>query len=229
MKTKFQKTKRKTKKNIPENNNPENLTRNDLNNKNQLYTFKQTNNSNNPENEIPIKNQDINDNNIKDMNQNNMNDLNPDETNKKIINNSNDNEYDNNKIPFEKMKENNIEKNNENNLQNLENQKIELETNDKNLKSKSPSEKNRNITLLNPYSRLLLNRTEPMKKASKKTINFEEGNCWACDIGCSISTTGYSPMTFSPYINTIKRRDVTPIKSSIRYEQYTRHKKNPLN
>jgi hypothetical protein len=32
-------------------------------------------------------------------------------------------------------------------------------------------------------------------------------------------------MTFSPYVNTVKRRDVTPIKSGIRYEQYTRHKK----
>ena len=63
-----------------------------------------------------------------------------------------------------------------------------------------------------------------MKKASKKTINFEEGNCWACDIGCSISTTGYSPMTFSPY-NKTKRQDCGIIPPFIVYEQYTRHKK----
>ena len=27
---------------------------------------------------------------------------------------------------------------------------------------------------------------------------YNDGACWACDVGCSISTTGYSPMTFSP-------------------------------
>jgi hypothetical protein len=55
---------------------------------------------------------------------------------------------------------------------------------------------------------------------------FTDGNCWACNLGCSVSTTGYSPMNFSPYDNNIKRRDITPIKSGTIYEQYTRHKKN---
>ena len=32
-------------------------------------------------------------------------------------------------------------------------------------------------------------------------------------------------MTFSPYVNNVKRRDVTPVKPGTRYEEYTRHKK----
>ena len=36
--------------------------------------------------------------------------------------------------------------------------------------------------------------------------------CFACDLGCSISRSGYSPMTYSPYDNRVKRREVTPLK-----------------
>ena len=37
-------------------------------------------------------------------------------------------------------------------------------------------------------------------------------SCFACDLGCSVSRSGYSPMTYSPYHNKEKRRDITPYK-----------------
>ena len=36
--------------------------------------------------------------------------------------------------------------------------------------------------------------------------------CFACDLGCSVSRSGYSPMNYSPYDNKIRRRDLTPYK-----------------
>ena len=39
------------------------------------------------------------------------------------------------------------------------------------------------------------------------------GQCFACDVGCSISRSGYSPMNYSPYNNLIRRRDITPLKN----------------
>ena len=41
-------------------------------------------------------------------------------------------------------------------------------------------------------------------------------SCFACDVGCSVSKSGYSPMSFSPYNNLIRRRDITPIGRNIR-------------
>lgn len=41
--------------------------------------------------------------------------------------------------------------------------------------------------------------------------NFQ-GNCFACEVGCNISNTGYSPMTFSPYHPGYRRKAVTPLK-----------------
>ena len=57
---------------------------------------------------------------------------------------------------------------------------------------------------------------------------FPDGSCWACDLGCSVSSTGYSPMTYSPYKNGIKRRNITPVKPGVKYEEYLRHKKQVL-
>ena len=44
-------------------------------------------------------------------------------------------------------------------------------------------------------------------------FNIKEyfSSCFACDLGCSVSRSGYSPMTYSPY-NKKKRRDITPYK-----------------
>ena len=50
-------------------------------------------------------------------------------------------------------------------------------------------------------------------------------SCFACDLGCSISKSGYSPMTYSPYPPMkIRRKEITEIPKNIIYEQYTRHK-----
>ena len=74
-----------------------------------------------------------------------------------------------------------------------------------------------------------LNPNHHIEKSFNNLSYNPEGNCWACDVFCSVSTTGYSPMTFSPYRNTIKRKDVTPVKPDVKYEQYTRHKKEKNN
>ena len=66
-------------------------------------------------------------------------------------------------------------------------------------------------------------------KSYENMPNFTDGNCWACNLGCSVSTTGYSTMNFSPYDPNIKRREVTPIKEGTIYEQYTRHKRSKSN
>ena len=42
--------------------------------------------------------------------------------------------------------------------------------------------------------------------------NYLAGSCFACDLGCSVSRSGYSPMTYSPYSKNFKRRDLTPYK-----------------
>ena len=46
-----------------------------------------------------------------------------------------------------------------------------------------------------------------MKMNQKENLN----SCFACDVGCSVSRSGYSPMTYSPYDNRIKRRHITPL------------------
>jgi len=50
----------------------------------------------------------------------------------------------------------------------------------------------------------------------KKIKYYKENNykvtCFACDVGCSVSKTGYSKMNFSPYNNLIRRREETPTK-----------------
>ena len=50
----------------------------------------------------------------------------------------------------------------------------------------------------------------------KKIKYYKENNykvtCFACDVGCSVSKTGYSKMNYSPYNNLIRRREETPTK-----------------
>ena len=43
------------------------------------------------------------------------------------------------------------------------------------------------------------------------------GNCFACNLGCSVSKSGYSPMNYSPY-NGMKRRDNLGIPTHILYQ-----------
>ena len=53
------------------------------------------------------------------------------------------------------------------------------------------------------------------KPISNTNYNQKEysSSCFACDVGCAVSRSGYSPMTYSPYDNKIKRREVTPLKN----------------
>ena len=69
------------------------------------------------------------------------------------------------------------------------------------------------------------NLKDKRNKLNRHNKFYNDGACWACDVGCSISTTGYSPMTFSPYDITYKRKDITYVSPNVEYEEYTKHKK----
>ena len=45
--------------------------------------------------------------------------------------------------------------------------------------------------------------------------SFYKGNCFACHVGCNISNSGYSPMTYSPYEIGKKRLAITPLNKNI--------------
>ena len=59
----------------------------------------------------------------------------------------------------------------------------------------------------------------------KYNRDFLLSSCFACDIGCGISRTGYSPMTYSPFNNRIKRKEETPFKKETKLKQYNKYKK----
>ena len=50
------------------------------------------------------------------------------------------------------------------------------------------------------------------ERNNRFNINEYLGSCFACDLGCSVSRSGYSPMTYSPYEKNKRRRDLTPYK-----------------
>ena len=82
------------------------------------------------------------------------------------------------------------------------------------------------------YNKILINQNQNLRdKRNKGQFTYSEvssdetkkiqfmnnsaeykGNCFACDVGCSVSKSGYSPMNYVPYNNMIRRREVTPIK-----------------
>ena len=76
-------------------------------------------------------------------------------------------------------------------------------------------------------NKYLIKRSDKMEKGNltfsqcdintvKKIKYYKENNykvtCFACDVGCSVSKTGYSKMNYSPYNNLIRRREETPTK-----------------
>ena len=63
----------------------------------------------------------------------------------------------------------------------------------------------------NPESLKKINFIRPYKNHFYDDIEYK-GTCFACDLGCSVSKSGYSCMNYSPYNNRIKRRNITPIK-----------------
>ena len=54
-------------------------------------------------------------------------------------------------------------------------------------------------------------------------------SCFACEVGCSVSKSGYSPMNFSPYNNLIRRRDITPIGTKKLKRKKSKQKPNKVN
>jgi hypothetical protein len=49
-------------------------------------------------------------------------------------------------------------------------------------------------------------------------------SCFACDVGCGISRTGYSSMTYSPFNTRVKRKEETSLKNGTKYGQYYKYK-----
>ena len=60
-------------------------------------------------------------------------------------------------------------------------------------------------------------KTTPNKRHNKKDY-LSSSYCFACDVGCSISQTGYSLMTYSPFNNKIKRKEETPLKDEYNHK-----------
>ena len=93
---------------------------------------------------------------------------------------------------------------------------------------KSESKKNK---INNRYNRILINEEHNIRdKRNKGQYTYSEvsssevkkirfmnnsarykGNCFACEVGCSVSRSGYSPMNYVPYNNMIRRREETPL------------------
>ena len=57
----------------------------------------------------------------------------------------------------------------------------------------------------------------PIKRYNKN-IYLSSSSCFACDVGCSVSQTGYSLMTYSPFNNKIKRKEETPLKDEYKHK-----------
>ncbi len=55
-------------------------------------------------------------------------------------------------------------------------------------------------------------------------IHYYPGSCFACEVGCGVSSSGYSTMNYSPYDNRIKRREHTPLRGE-EFTQYNKYKK----
>ena len=80
-----------------------------------------------------------------------------------------------------------------------------------------------NYSECNPESLKKINFLRPYKNPFYDDLEYK-GSCFACDVGCSVSKSGYSIMNYSPYNNLIRRRNTTPIK--IINENGKRYKRN---
>ena len=112
----------------------------------------------------------------------------------------------------------------------------ELPNNNKN-KGSHPYERIKGNRPIVAFNNNIPERDVPRSKRDKAHINYSDCNseslkkinfmrpykdphyddneyklsCFACEVGCSVSKSGYSPMNFSPYNNLIRRRDITPL------------------
>ena len=79
------------------------------------------------------------------------------------------------------------------------------------IKNKRSSKRSINYSQCNPESLKKINFLRPNQNPFYDDMEYK-GSCFACDLGCSVSRSGYSCMNYSPYNNRIKRKNVTPIK-----------------
>ena len=66
---------------------------------------------------------------------------------------------------------------------------------------------------------------KPFKSVKNNEKEYLNSSCFACDVGCGVSRTGYSPMTYSPFNKRVKRKDETQLKKETKYQQYNKYKK----
>ena len=126
-----------------------------------------------------------------------------------------------NQIIIENKKEKNIkqiiDKDNKNKFHKKRKDKI---------RNRRKNKKERNLinySECNPESLKKINFIRPYKNPFYDDLEYK-GSCFACDVGCSVSKSGYSIMNYSPYNNLIRRRNTTPIK--IINENGKRYKRN---
>ena len=78
------------------------------------------------------------------------------------------------------------------------------------------------------YSYSELNPDDIKKIDFMGTSAEYKGSCFACDVGCSVSRSGYSPMNYNPYNNMIKRKEITPLRYGNR-KIYDEHYNTEIN
>ena len=85
-----------------------------------------------------------------------------------------------------------------------------------------------NYSECNPESLKKINFMRPYKNPYYDDNEYKV-SCFACDVGCSVSRSGYSPMNFSPYNNLIRRRDITPVGIKKLKKNKSKKKSNKVN
>ena len=104
-------------------------------------------------------------------------------------------------------------------------------SNKKNKKEMKMREK-RNIRDKRDKGRFNYSEVDPdsLQKINFMDHNEYKGACFACDVGCSVSRSGYSPMNYCPYNNLIRRREVTPLKNREikEFEEYNNEQENNI-
>ena len=110
-----------------------------------------------------------------------------------------------------------------NGIQNYDNKYPELKIKKKRIKTGKNKKKKNNNKIKKRTSDNSVHYPKPNPSFQRKLnilperinrFNLKEylSTCFACDLGCSVSRSGYSPMTYSPYHKKKKRRDITPYK-----------------
>ena len=95
---------------------------------------------------------------------------------------------------------------NNNNKKKLKNKKRMYKDNDE--------RKEMNYDECNPESLKKVNFMRPYSNPFYDDNEYKV-KCFACNLGCGVSKSGYSPMNFSPYNHLIRRRSITPLKENI--------------